>query len=538
MAHGLLFKVADIETWRRVGRRVALRWYGRWQRRRVEKLYADLGPVADGSGPLAIVADGLWDNPNHFFRLRVFLEAIPDIATMRLIGILNRADDASRTALESMGFTEFIVLEDHPDHRSEDFISDAEAMLDKADGYEGILKLPMPGGLPAYTYYDTVLKRARHPQPGLDDPIWKTVLADCLRNCAIYADLLQDTSIAGIVLSHPWQSQYATLVWGALSRNIPAYHLTGYCEGIRIRRFFNTSDYATPVEQLSLDEYLDLPQKVQDRLVEEGRGYLRLREAGKSSDINARYAFQSEHRTVSRAEARRAFGVADDRKLAIVYAHVWFDFPHTFAMGNFVDFYDWMRFTLGQLPHIEDVDWILKPHPTESWYGGFRLQDMIADLPGHVRLAPAETDSLTAMTAADAVVTVHGTVGLEATAHGLPVIAADRSFYSAWGLTHLAKSRDDYGTLLRSVGHLKQPDQTDRDRALALIALSLAPTPAEAGVLKMRCDSSGPVLYRDIIHNYSDGRDVIEAEQAHMMSWLHGPSSSYSASVKAAYFSA
>ncbi|MCR9137413.1 MAG: hypothetical protein NXI27_15565 [Alphaproteobacteria bacterium] len=419
----------------------------------------------------------------------------------------------------------------------EDFLSRAEAMLEGVTSHSDILKLELPGGLPPYTYYDTVLKRARHPHPALDDPIWTRVLAECLRNCAIYADLLQDAMVGHVVLSHPWQNQYSTLVWAALSRDIPTYHLTGYCEGIRIRRFFKKEDYATPVEHMSLEQYLDLPPRVQDRLVQEGRDYLQVRESGKSSDINASFAFRSDNRTDSRTGARRVFGVSDDRKLAVIYAHVWFDFPHTFAMGNFVDFYDWMRFTLDQLRDIDDIDWLLKPHPTESWYGGFQLEDMIADLPDHIRIAPEKTDSLTAMTAADAVVTVHGTVGLEATAHGLPVIAGDRSFYTGWGLTHVAKSRDHYGELLRSTSRLKKPDQTDQERALALIALTLAPTPVDAGVLNMRCDSSGPTLYRDIIRHYSGSRDVIEAEQTHMTKWIQEQSSSYSTSVKTAHFS-
>jgi hypothetical protein len=230
--------------------------------------------------------------------------------------------------------------------------------------------------------------------------------------------------------------------------------------------------------------------------------------------------------------------VDDDRKLAIIYAHIWFDFPHTFAMGNFTDFLDWMRFTLDQLGDIRHVDWILKPHPTEDWYGGFRLADMVLDLPPNVRLAPADTDSLTALSAADVVVTVHGTVGLEAAAHGLPVIAADHSFYSDWGFVHCAASRDHYRDLLHTIGDLAAPDETGVARALALIALSLAPAPEAVGALKIRCDSSGPVLYKDIIQRYNGSVHELERERGHMAKWLGASSSSYAANAKTGYFSA
>ena len=534
--NGNLTKLASPQAWRRVGFRLARKWRGEWHRRRVNSLYGKLGPVAAGAGPLAVIGDGLWDNPNHFFRLRLFLEALPGIGSMRLIGILRKADDRTRSALESLGFGEFVGIDDHPVHRTEAFVPQARAMLDGVRSHEDLLALALPGGLPAYTFYDTALKVARHPQPELGDPLWETTLAKCLRNCAIYHDLLETTAVAHVVLSHPWESEFANLVWAALSRNIPAYHLTGYCEGIRIRRFLDTDDYATPVEQLKLREFMALPEPVQRRFSEEGARYLAQREAGQTTDINARYAFRPARRLGSRAEARRAFGVDGDRKLAVIYSHVWFDFPHTFAMRNFTDFLDWMRLTLEQVSEIHDLDWLLKPHPTEEWYGGFRLQDLIEDLPPHVRVAPRDTDSLTALTAADVVVTVHGTVGLEAAAHGLPVIASDRSFYGDWGFVHQAASREDYIRLLRTAHDLSAPDETGRQRALALIALALAPTPADVGALAIRCDSSGPVLYQDIIRRYNEATPALERERENIFEWLGDQSSSYAAYVKKHHF--
>ncbi len=532
----ILAKIASPGAWTRAGTRLARRWHAERQRQRVNHLYDELGPLTNGAGPQTIVADGLWDNPNHFFRLRLFLEALPGIKTARLIGVIGQANDRTRSSLESLGFTEFVAIEDHPRHRTEAFRSRARAMLAGARCHADILALPLPEEQPAYTYYDTVLKLARHPQPSLDNPLWESTLADCLRNSAIYQDLLESAPVAQVILSHPWKNEFATLMWSALSRGVPAHHLTGYCEGIRIRRFVDTDDYATPVEHLRLSEFEALPADVRQRLSEEGARYLERRESGQGTDINVRYAYRPHSKAPSRAEARRALGVIGARKLAVIYAHVWFDFPHTFAMRNFTDFFDWMRLTLAEVCATPDIDWVLKPHPTESWYGGFRLQDMVGDLPPHVRLAPGDTDSLTALIAADIVVTVHGTVGLEAAAHGLPVIAADRNFYSDWGFVQQATSREDYIRLLRTAGNLPAPDEARRQRALALISLALAPTPADAGLVEMRCDSSGPVLYKDILQRYSENDPALACERERLRTWFAGPLSSYAASTKIDHF--
>jgi hypothetical protein len=532
----ILDKATSLAAWTRAGTRLAHRLQTEWQWHRVNRLYEKLGPLTNGAGPQTVMADGLWDNPNHFFRLRLCLEAIPAIGTTRLIGVLGRTDVRTRRSLECLGFTEFITLEDNPHHRTESFRPQAQALLADVRCHADLLSLPLPGELPAYTYYDTVLKLARHPQPALDNPLWETALAECLRNCAIYRDFLESTPVDRVILSHPWKNEFATLMWTALSRGIPAHHLTGYCEGIRIRRFVDTDDYATPVEHLSLDEFTALPTIVRQRLSEEGTRYLAQRESGQGTDINLRYAYRPHAKALSRTEARRALGLTGVRKLAVIYAHVWFDFPHTFAMHNFTDFLDWMRLTLVEARAAPDIDWVLKPHPTERWYGGYQLRDMVGDLPPHIRLAPNNMDSLTALTAADIVVTVHGTVGLEAAAHGIPTIAADRSFYSDWGFVHQAQSREDYISLLRTASDLPAPDEAGRQRARALISLALAPPPSDAGLIEMRCDSSGPILYKDILRRYSQNVPTLAHERERLRTWFTSSSSSYAASTKTEYF--
>ena len=201
-----------------------------------------MGPVTNGKGSGTVIADGMWDNPNHFLRLRLFLEALPNIENYRLLGVLRRRDDRTRRTLEAMGFHEFIYIEEH-DSRTENFLAEARSLLSGTRTHADLLKLALPEALPAYTYYDTVLKLARHPQPPLDDPLWLQCLAETLRNSAIYRALFGQVEATHVVLSHPWKNEYATLMWSALKRNIPAYHLTGYCEGIRVRRFLKPEDY-------------------------------------------------------------------------------------------------------------------------------------------------------------------------------------------------------------------------------------------------------------------------------------------------------
>lgn len=493
-------------------------------RRAVDRAYGRCGPLPSAAEGPAILADGMWDNPNHFFRLRLFLSAIPDLAAHRLLAVLRSRGDRARRTLERLGFRHFVFRDDLS---AAEFVPLADRLLRQVRSHWDLLALTLPEGLPAYVFYDTALKQARHPQPPLDHPIWRRALAEQLRDAALARRVFESWPVKATVLSHPWKSEYAALIWTSLARGIPAFHLTGYCEAIRIRRFTSPADYFVPVEHMTAADFERLPAAVRTALVEEGRAYLRQREAGGQTDINARMAYRPGMRLSERAAARAQVGGDATRPIALVASHVWFDFPHTFGMRNFTDFLDWMRVTVETVRAIPEVTWVLKAHPTEPWYGGFRLADIATDLPQHLKLLPPDFDAATALIAADAVVTVHGTMAIEAAARGLPVIAGDRSSYSGWGFTHEAAARDDYLALLRRVTSLPAPSAEGRARAAACAALTLATMPSDLGLLDMRCDSSGPVLCHDIVRRIGTREPAVERERRAIARWLASDSSSY-----------
>ena len=480
----------------------------------------NIGPVRLGGGQATIVADGMWRNPNHFLRLRLFLEAFVGRGSYRLLGILRRRSDwRERRALERIGFREFVFIEED-EIKTEQFLAEAALLLAGARSHADLLKLTLPEELPAYVYFDTVLKLAAHPRPPLTSPLWQSTLAELLRNLAIYRRELAHRDVREVVLSHPWKSEWAALTWLSLGRDVPVYHLTGFCEGLRIRRFRRQEDYATPVEHLPVSVFNSLAADVQEEIASAGASDLDRRTSGCSSDLNVRYAFNPSTRIAERTAARLALSGQAERPVVVIYGHVWYDFPHTFAMRNFTDFLDWTECTLGKIRTLEDTVWLLKPHPTEGWYGGFSLADVAQDLPAHVRLLPRDTDSQTAIMAADSIVTVHGTIGLEAAAQGIPVVLGDRSYYSDWDVGYVAQDRAHYLSLLQRASRLAPPDHAAQKRARACFAMAVGEPPAGAGALKLSCDSSGSALYSEVSGLLRSNRSALARESERILRFL------------------
>jgi hypothetical protein len=524
---GHLFKLLSLASWKRVFSRAITQWRGQRLRALVNCRYVELNLERTKQDDRVVVVDGQWDNPNYWFRIHLFLKSLPDADDYRLIGVLRkRSDTMQRQSFQSLGFRDFIYTEDDILKRS-DFMAEAEAMLAGVVSNAQYLEINLPFGMPAYVYFDTVLKLARHPRPPVGSDIWKTVLADTLKNLAIFANLFERENVAHVIVSHAWKSEYAALCWVAIHQKIPAYHLTAYCEGIRIRKFESAVDFSTPIEHLSFEEYAALPAPMRIKIIADGEAYIAQRIQANSDDINTLYAYRPEQRELDRDAARRTLGVDDERPLIVVYGHVWFDFPHVFAMQNFTDFLDWMEVTVEQARLNQNVRWLIKPHPMDLWHGGVRLVDLIGELPPHISICPEETDSLTVQNASDAIVTVHGTIGIEAVCQGVPVLCADTNYYADWGFVHQAKSREDYVNALATVQHLPRPTAEQKERAFACAAIRFSPVPKDAGVMQIKCDASGNILYHDIMERLDHGEQSMQREIDAMRRWLQSDLSSY-----------
>ena len=532
------------------GRRSPLRWLDprrvpdaiRWRvsrardrraRRTVETLYRATAPQNSLSADApCVLADGMYDNPNHFFRLRLFLDALDAGEPLRRLGVV-RSDRESGAigTLKSLGFDPVLRL-DQTSRGIESFRPEARRLLRGVGSHADLLRLEMPEEIPAYVFYDTVLKVLRQPHPPLDHEAWEHHLAELLRNMAIYGEIFDGHDIRAVVFSHCWKNEYAPAVWTAIRRGVPAYHLTGYYDSLRVRLIASQADYACPRERLGFADFRALPVAARDSIIKAGWSYLTDRATGATSDINGRRAYRPATRPADRRAAREAFGISGERRVGVIYAHAWHDFPHMFGLHSFTDFHDWMEVTLDSISRNKDVLWLLKPHPLESWYGGFRLVDLARDLPDHIRILPEETDSLAATMAADLVVTVHGTIGYEAAARGIPMIGADRSYYGDWPFVQAAKSREHYQALLEQAAQLPPPADDVREAAAVFAYLSCAPHPDDAGLLRLSCDSLGTALYADIAERLRSSPGACERETAALADWLASGADSYSIHAK------
>ncbi len=504
-------------------------------RTRVERHYRRAKPPIAYGAKQAILVEGLWDNPNHWLRLWIFLHAYLKDNRVDVIGVLRSRDNwdnwRKRKSLEALGIRRFVYLDDI-DNDDPNRAAAIKSILNGASSAGEMLGLQLPDGLPAYVFFDSVLKIERHPQPKIEgNPAWHAALDELMRFQGRYADVFDRNDVVAVVSSHAWKSEWATLCWTALRRKVPFFYMTAHYDSIRVRRMNSVADYLAPNEHLPYEEFKALPQPVQDSLIERGQAYLADRFSGNSDFIVLRYSVDVSQRTNDRSETFARLGLPADKPLAVIYAHSWFDFPHTQGMTNFTEPLDWIKFTIAAISPLTNVSWAVKPHPCDRWYGAVRMQDFVNELPPHVKIIPDDCDSLAVQQVADALVTIQGSIAIEGAAMGKRVLCADRSMYTDWGFAHTARSREDYADKLGHILELAMPTEEQSRHAMAYAALALAPPPAEARWLRLSCDSRflEGTLYPEVRDMLSDRTEAVEIEIEKMRQWFKAPFHSYNA---------
>ena len=416
----------------------------RW-RRRSESILADFMTDAEPRFKGAVLVDAMWDNPNYWIRYALFRAAV-GTAGGREIGVLgpHRAAEGRR-ALERFGISRVVqILDlrgDMAAHRRE-----AERLLSQTATPADVLRWRLPQGVPADFVYDGILKRQRAASVDLADRRLVGYVTEALASIAAADALLDSDRLELVLLSHAVNFQFAALAWMAVRRGIPVVLLCGNYGVGRFVKLVEPDDLYDTTDRPKAADLDGIPEARHQALAAIGSAYLKERLSGRTDDIGARYAFQKASAHVSRAALVERFRWDLDRPVVGVYASNWFDFPHPCGMTHFRDFLDWIQATLSVAQRQPRVNWLFKAHPCDQWYGGVTLSDLMPplDASGHIQLVPNDWNGSALLDAMDAVITYHGTVGIEAAAAGKPVLVADRGWYHDAGFVTWPKSREQY----------------------------------------------------------------------------------------------
>lgn len=219
--------------------------------------------------------------------------------------------------------------------------------------------------------------------------------------------------------------------------------------------------------------------------------YLAEKFQGKNGREIDRIAFEGK-KVIGRNEIKQFFSFSENKKIIVIMAHTFTDAVFNYGDLFFRDYYDWLEQTLKIAANIDNVYWILKPHPARGAYN--ESEDSIEKLfekykKDHMGLLPDDVSAESIINFADAQVTIGGNSGAEFSCFGIPTVIVGKPYYSGFGYTIEPKTKDEYVKVLSKMDVIKP------------LSLEQTKVAKEVYYVRNNCNVDGLFMYSDDFSN-------------------------------------
>jgi hypothetical protein len=282
-------------------------------------------------------------------------------------------------------------------------------------------------------------------------------LEESVRNTEAAARLLDEVQPDCVLVMDRGYLGHGEIFDLALARGLDAIVWTlGYRSDTLLLKRYNVSNEREHPNSLSVDSWRQI------REMPWGPAYgsaIRdeLRRCYEAEDWFSLVGTQFDKQIFTKEATRRKLGLELDHKIAVVFPPILWDGSFFWGKDLFEDYTEWLIETIRAACDNTNVQWVVKLHPAhvvKAGQGNHSSRPAELDvierhfprLPAHVRLVAHDTDlsTFSLYELADYVVTVRGTVGIEAALFGIPVVTAGTGRYAHRGFTLDSSSKEEY----------------------------------------------------------------------------------------------
>ena len=293
--------------------------------------------------------------------------------------------------------------------------------------------------------YDSHLKKNKVPSVEINDLKFHESLRESIGIYVLWRDYFDTHDVKAVNVSHCVYNN-AIILRIAIQRNIPAYQINA-----------THAYYLTKENLWAYDDFYYFPEEFNKLSFEEQR--IGLIEAKKR--LEKRFAGEvgvdmnySKKSAYTRINNNKVLSESPQLKIFIA-THCFFDSPHPYGVSLFPDFYEWLTF-LGKISEKTDYDWYIKTHP-DFLPGNIPIIEEFINKYPKFTLIPAETSHRQIIEEGiDFALTVHGTIGFEYAALGVPVINASMcNPHITYNFNIHPKTIDEYENILMNLADQK-----------------------------------------------------------------------------------
>lgn len=261
--------------------------------------------------------------------------------------------------------------------------------------------------------YDEYLRQNWDATIDLESKEFVASLKSSLGILVFWEDYLQRKEVKAVCLSH-CVYKLAISLRLALRQGIPVYQVNA----THVYHLTNDNMFAYTDFYYYRIIFASLSDEIKTKGLCEAKNRIERRFAGEIG-IDMPYSKKSGYSEKKNHRVIRA----SDRPKILIATHSFSDSPHGYGGALFPDFYEWLDF-LGKLSERTDYDWYVKMHPDYFPQDAVVIARFIEKYP-EITLIPSDTSHHQLIEEGIGfLLTVHGTIGCEYAALGVPVINA------------------------------------------------------------------------------------------------------------------
>jgi len=197
---------------------------------------------------------------------------------------------------------------------------------------------------------------------------------------------------------------------------------------------------------------------------------LKFRFSGKLEQIDVKLAY-GDKKIYSIEDFKNELNINNDFPIVFILAHIFSDAPCGLSdFQVFPDYYSWLKQTIEIIKNIQNVNWIVKEHPSVNAYNEQGIVQKLIDNTNskNVNLCPSDFSTASLINIANLIITAQGTAGIEYSCMGIPVIITSKAFYSGNNFTIEPKTVSKYKKLLKNICLIKPLNEKQKNDALRI----------------------------------------------------------------------
>jgi hypothetical protein len=293
--------------------------------------------------------------------------------------------------------------------------------------------------------YDDHLRQHSVPTVDSRSRTFRQTMEDCVGTFVFWRRYLDTHNVCAVNVSH-CVYHHAIILRLAVARDIPVYQISA-THGYRLSRempWAYDEFYTYPAE------FVKLSPEVRTAGLAEAEKRLARRFGGEvgvdmAYSTKSAYGKRNGNRVIEESPRTKVF----------VALHCFFDNPHPYGIGYIADFHEWLT-CLGEISQQTDYDWYLKTHPdflpgnTEVIQGVLKRYKKFTLIPSDTSHHQIVSEGI------DVALTVHGTIGFEYAALGVPVVnASPCNPHVAYDFNLHPRSFEEYKAVLLDLDNVR-----------------------------------------------------------------------------------